>query len=93
MKVLVLNAQRAKGVSQKNGREYDICTIEFCSPVENVSKENRQVIGYGMRSQEIGLDPAALKEFANHQYPLELDLKIEPDPRNMNRNICKGVAG
>lgn len=92
MKVLVLNAQRAKGVSPKNGRDYDICTVQFCVPVENFSRENRQVVGYGMNPQEIALDPAALKDFANHSYPVELDLKIEPDPRNMNRNICKGVA-
>jgi hypothetical protein len=92
MKVLVLNAERAKGVSAKNNREYDICTVTYCTPVENVSKENRQVVGYGLRAQELGLDPAVLKQFARHEFPAELDLIIEPDPRNMNRNLVKGIS-
>jgi len=91
MKVLVLNAQRAKGVSKKNGNDYDICTVQFGIPIENVSREGRQVIGYGINPQEIALDPAALKDFSSYEFPVELDLIIEPDPRNMNRNICKGV--
>jgi len=91
MKVLVLNAERAKGVSPKNNREYDICTVTYCIPVENVSRENRQVVGYGLRAQELGLDPSAMSQFSKYEYPIELDLIIEPDPRNMNRNLVKGV--
>jgi len=93
MKVLVLNVERARGVSSKNGREYDICTLTYCVPVENISKENRQVVGYGLRAQELGLDPAVLPQFSKHTFPAELDLIIEPDPRNMNRNLVKGVRG
>jgi hypothetical protein len=92
MKVMVLNAQRAQGVSQKNNSEYDICTVTFGSPVQRVQRDNRQVTGYGMNANEVGLDPAALKDFAAYTYPCELDLIIEPDPRNINRNICKGIA-
>jgi hypothetical protein len=91
MKVLVLNVQRAKGVSAKNNREYDISTVTYCTPVENVSRENRQVTGYGFNASELGLDPSALPQFSKHEFPCELDLVIEPDPRNMNRNLCKGV--
>jgi hypothetical protein len=91
MKVLVLNVQRARGISQKNSREYDICTITYCTQVENVSRENRQVTGYGYNASELGLDPSALPQFSKVDFPAELDLLIEPDPRNMNRNLCKGV--
>lgn len=91
MKVTVFNAQRAKGVSAKNNNEYDICTVTFGTPVQSVQRDNRQVIGYGVNANEIGLDPAALSQFAKQTFPVELDLIIEPDPRNINRNICKGI--
>jgi hypothetical protein len=92
MKVTVFNAQRAQGVSAKNNNEYDICTVTFGTPVQRVQRDNRQVSGYGLDDNELALDPAALKEFSAYTYPCELDLIIEPDPRNINRNICKGIA-
>lgn len=92
MKVIVLNAQRARGISQKNNAEYDICTVTFGVPVQAVTRDNRQVQGFGVNPQEIGLDPAALSQFAKHSLPAELDLVIEPDPRNINRNICRGIV-
>ena len=92
MKVTVFNAQRARGISQKNNSEYDICTVTFGTPVQAVQRDNRQVSGYGLNNNEIGLDPSALSQFAKHTYPVELDLIIEPDPRNINRNICKGIV-
>lgn len=92
MKAIVLNAQRARGVSAKNNSEYDICTVTFGTPVQGVQRDNRQVVGYGLNPQEIALDPLALSHFAKLTYPCEVDLIIEPDPRNINRNICKGIA-
>lgn len=92
MKVTVFNAQRARGISAKNNSEYDICTVTFGTPVQSVQRDNRQVSGYGLNAQEIGLDPLALSQFAKLTFPCEVDLLIEPDPRNINRNICKGIV-
>lgn len=92
MKVLVLNAQHASGVSKKTGSQYDISTLTYCVPVQQVSREDRTVLGYGFQAQEIGLDPAALPQFANLTFPAEITLRIEADPRNLNRNICKGIV-
>lgn len=92
MKVTVFNAQRARGISAKTNNEYDICTVTFGTPVQTMQRDNRQVTGYGVNAQEIGLDPAALAQFSKHSYPCDLDLVIEPDPRNINRNICKGIS-
>lgn len=92
MKVIVLNAQRARGISQKNNSEYDICTVTFGTPVQSVQRDNRQVTGFGYNPQEIGLDPACLSQFSKVALPAELDLVIEPDPRNINRNICRGIV-
>lgn len=91
MKVTVFNAQRARGISKTNS-EYDICTITFGTPVQPMQSDKRQVSGYGLNAQEIGLDPMALSQFAKLTYPCEVDLLIEPDPRNINRNICKGIV-
>lgn len=93
MKVTIFNAQRARGVSAKTNAEYDICTVTFGTQVQPVHRDNRQVTGYGLDAKEIGLDPAALTQFGKLVYPCEVDLLIEPDPRNINRNICTGIAG
>ena len=92
MKVTVLNAQRARGISAKNNSEYDICTLTYAVPVQSVQKQNRQVTGYGLNAQEIGLDPSVLAHFAKYTFPSVIDLRIEPDPRNMNRNVCVGIV-
>jgi hypothetical protein len=92
MKVTVFNAQRARGVSAKNNNEYDICTVTIGTPVQSVQRDNRQVSGFGLNASEIGLDPSVLSQFSKIPLPAELDLIIEPDPRNINRNICKGVV-
>ena len=92
MKVIVFNAQRANGISAKNGNSYDICTVTIGTQVQGVSRTDRTVVGYGYQASEIGLDSAALSQFAKHQFPCELNLVIEPDPRNINRNICKGIS-
>jgi hypothetical protein len=92
MKVMVLSAQRARGVSAKTQADYDICTVVYAMPVQSVQRPTRQVTGYGYDTQEMQLDPAALAQFSKAVYPCVLDLVIEPDPRNMQRNICKGIA-
>lgn len=92
MKVTVLNAQRARGISVKTNAEYDICTLTYAVPVQPVQKQNRQVTGYGLNAQEIGLDPSALPNFSKYTFPIVLDLRIEPDARNMNRNVCVGIV-
>jgi hypothetical protein len=92
MKVMVVSAQRARGTSAKNGNDYDICNLMVATPVENVSRPTRQVIGYGYQTQEIQLDPLCLGQFSKSVYPCVMDLIIEPDPRNMNRSICKGIV-
>jgi len=91
MKVTVLNAQRASGISKSNS-EYDICTVTFCVPVNPTRSERRTVQGFGYNAQEIALDPAALPQFSKLNYPCEVDLVIEPDPRNINRNMCRGIV-
>jgi hypothetical protein len=92
MKVMVVSAQRARGTSAKTQNEYDICNLIVATPVENMSRPNRQVTGYGYQTQEIQLDPLCLGQFSKASYPCVMDLIIEPDPRNMNRSICKGIA-
>lgn len=91
MQVLVLNAVRARGISQKTGNEYDICTITYGNAVQPVQKDNRQVIGYGYQVQELALNPAALAGFKDVKFPAMLNLDVQPDPRNINRNICVGL--
>lgn len=91
MLVTVINAQRARGTSSRTGAEYDICTITFGTPVQTLQRENRQVVGFGLQTQELGLDPECLGQFQKIDFPADLDLIIEPDPRNINRNICKGI--
>ena len=90
MKVLVVNVQHAKGVSKSNA-PYDICTISYGTQVQSVNRENRQVSGFGFQIQELGLEPSAMTQFSSLTFPTVVDLDVQPDPRNLNRNVCVGI--
>jgi hypothetical protein len=91
MKVLVLNVQHARGVSGKTGNQYDICTLSYGVPHQNVNKEGRQVTGFGYMVSEVGMNAAALPQFADVKFPAMLELDVSPDPTNLRRNICNGI--
>jgi len=90
-KVLVINVQRAYGVSKKTGSEYDICSLTYGAPFKEQHGDTRTVTGSGWTPQEIALDPSVMSQFKDIKLPSELDLIVEADPRNLNRNICRGV--
>lgn len=90
-KVLVLNVQHAYGKSKKTGADYDICTLTYGVPFKEQYGDSRTVVGLGYTTQEIALEPDAMLQFQDHALPAELDLIVEADPRNLNRNICRGI--
>lgn len=81
MKVMVKSVTRSKGTSFKknaSGTDYDICTVNCLSPIEsrtwNKPDGSGSLTGFGAQDYELPLDPDSMPQFANFDYPLELDL-------------------
>lgn len=78
---MVKSVTRSKGTSFKknaNGTDFDICSVNCLAPLEprswNKEDGNGSLTGYGVQDFELPLDAAAIPQFANYDYPLELDL-------------------
>lgn len=93
MKVLVLGVVRMSGTSTKSGnpKPYDITRITYGVPVSPVHSDNRTLIGHGYEIQELELDPDAMTQFQEIKFPAILDLDVQPDPKNLRRNLCQGI--
>lgn len=92
MTVTYLGAIHARGTG-RTGNSYDFAQVKVAAPIRNVANDTRQVVAYGSEEQTIDLDPACLDQFAGLESGSQVELLICPNPRNIQRNICTGVAG
>ena len=78
MKTQVLGVKRMNGVAKESGNPYDMASIFVIVPIENVSKGNFTILGYGYEVGEMPLDPEAIKQFEGFKYPCAIELTLEP---------------
>lgn len=78
MKANVLGVKRIEGRAKETGNPYDICTLLMILPIQTGQAGTASISGYGYEVGEMTLDPAALPQFSQHKYPVQLDLIIEP---------------
>lgn len=90
VKVTFVGAMHCRGTG-KNGA-YDFCQVKYMAPLESVQKENRQVIAYGAEEATLDLDPSKIHDFKDIKPGAYVTLEVQPNPRNMNRNICTGIV-
>lgn len=91
MKITFIGVQHMRGTSSKTGRDYDFARLLVAKDIEAVFNDTRQVHGYGAEVQEIPLDKTCLDQFALFGVGDQVDVRVEPDPRNFKNNICVGV--
>lgn len=78
MRVTALGAYFMKGTSKKSGAAYDMAKLVIRAPIEMVATATMQKGGYGFQTNELDLEPEAIKHF-NFNFPLEgveLDLEV-----------------
>ena len=92
MKAIFLSATRRFGKSSKTGNDYDMCMISIAVPVENVTTANMTFQGFGFEAKEIDLNPLVMAQFANVKPFTEVDLVIEPTPKNFSRTWVNGLV-
>jgi len=94
MKRHFLNAVHAKGTSYKadkvNGKPFDFTQVTVAIPFESRSDTNFQSDGFGWEVEKFDLDPMALAQFDGLKLGQEVDLIIEPQPKNSRRTWVTG---
>ena len=90
--MMVIGAFHAAGISKGTQKPYTISKLIYARQIQQVEREGRTVIGHGMESQEIDLDPQAVTQFAGKKFPALMEVKIECKPDNPQRNWVVGVA-
>lgn len=90
IKVTYIGAMHCKG-NGKNGA-YDFCQVKYMAPLEHVTKENRQVVAYGCEEATLDLARDAIHQFKDLKPGEYISLDVGPNPNNLNRNICTGIA-
>lgn len=83
MRVQCLGAYFMKGTANKSGQPYDMAKVVIRTPIETVVSQKMQKGGYGYSTNELDLEPGALKHF-NMAFPpegIELDLEVGAEVR------------
>jgi hypothetical protein len=94
IKVLVVGAMHMVGVSEKGkGSPYDFAEISYAVPAQPLNNANCNRSVAGLEVMTIGVpDKSLIFHLQSHTFPLELNLEISPDPRNVRSNVCTGYS-
>lgn len=90
--VIFQAAVHMRGLSKKDRSPFDFSEVRYMTPIENVSRENFQLSGYGAEQQALSLaSPELIHKFADVRPGQWVSLHLGPNPRNLQRNLCTGV--
>ena len=95
MKLKVLSVSRRAGVSFKKvatGTPYDICSLVYMISIENQKTANSEFSGFGFETRELPIsDPKVIDQFSELKLPCDVEVDVQPDPRNPSRNVVMGL--
>lgn len=91
MIVNFIGVSRRSGTSKKTGAPYDMCTLQFAVPIQEVNTANMNYTGYGFETKEIEVMPEAIQAFYGQSAFSQVDVIIEPKPTNFNHTWVVGV--
>lgn len=89
IRVRVLGAVHMKGISDKGkGQPYDFATVSYTVEADSMTNDYmaRTVVGCDVQQASASGKDLVLK-MASLSFPVELDLVLSPDPKNIQRNI------
>jgi hypothetical protein len=94
IKVHVIGALHMKGVSKNGtGDPYDFSQVSYLTPASPIRTANCTRTVAGFEPVTINLtDADSVTRLQSISLPCELNLEIEPDPTNLQRNICVGFS-
>lgn len=75
MKCLVAGGQNMTGLSKASQSPFAMPRLFILTLIENVATKNVQITGFGYKSAEIEIDPAALPQFQGLKFPCVLELE------------------
>lgn len=92
MQITFIGASRRHGKSGKTGNNYDICELHHAWPMDSKRTDAYTFEAHGCTERKLELSPDALGQFAKCKVGQVLNVSMEPNPRNPERNICTGIA-
>ncbi|WP_322784246.1 hypothetical protein [Photobacterium obscurum] len=94
--VMVIGAVLGSGVSKKSGspKPYQMANISYLAPAEGFMNDDHNIQRCGMDVKQIPMvfDNNVYAQFARVEYPVQLQLILEPDPKNPTRNVVVDFA-
>lgn len=76
MRVNCLGVYSMTGISKKSGQPYNMAKCVIQVPCEIVANANMKRLGFGYSAKELDMEPEAVQQFSQFQFPLELDLEV-----------------
>ena len=91
IKVYVVGAMHMAGTSAKGA--YDFAELKYLVPATPLNTANctRSVAGMEVVAISVS-DKSLIFDLQRHTFPLELNLELSPDSRNVQRNVCTGFS-
>ena len=89
VQVLVCGFTAADGVS-KTGSNYGFSQVEYLVPQESFKndKHSFRKVGFEVKTISVAHTPEVENQFMNIPTMKQVNLTIQPDPTNMNKNLC-----
>ncbi len=91
IKVNFFSIVRRFGISKKTNKPYDITQLSYQQPLERGEFGPMTVEGFGSNLVEMMVNESCIKECANFEPLQQVELTLEPDPRDINRNIVTSI--
>lgn len=89
MPFVYLGLTRDAGTSKKTNNAYDIMQVHFAQDASMSTRPDRK-IGMGLEPQNLPVAQEAIQKFKDLEPMSAINFELQPDPRNMQRNIVVG---
>lgn len=80
MKVHAIGIAHLTGISSKSGKHFDFAQLYALRPLDVISGERFQKVGYGFEITELAVSPSAVSSFARVPFPCDLELTTDTQP-------------
>jgi len=94
--VFVTAVTKGAGISKKSGapKPYSFAQVHYLVPAESFVNDDNNIQKLGLEEKTISMkdDAALFAQFGNVEFPVNLNLILDADPKNPSRNVVVDFA-